>query len=241
VDDLNEGEENTRALLTFSLRLQQGTPMHVPDGFISPKVYLPAYAAAAGLWLYGLRRVMERLDEETIPTLAVLTALAFVLMMVTVPLPGGTSVHAAGVGILAVMFGIWISFMAVSIVLLLQVALFGAGGVTSLPINALAMGLAGAAAAWYLFRWTRRVHEKSALFLAGWISLVLPAFLIAVTLGLQPVIAHTDEGVPLFFPFGLSITLPAVLIPHVLIGIGEGLLTVLVFRLFSRFDSRSKP
>ncbi|TXT27747.1 MAG: cbiM, partial [Rhodocyclaceae bacterium] len=48
--------------------------------------------------------------------------------------------------------------------------------------------------------------------------------------GIQPLVAHTSDGSPLFFPFGLSVTLPAVLIPHVVIGIGEAVLTVLVLR-----------
>jgi cobalt/nickel transport system permease protein len=213
--------------------------MHVPDGFISPKVYLPAYAVAAGFWIYALKRAKDALNEETIPTLAVLSGLSFVLMTVTIPLPGGTSVHATGIGILAVVFGIWISFIAVSIVLFLQAVLFGAGGVTSLPVNALAMGLVGSAAAYYLFNGLRGIHERTALFAAGWISISLSALLVALILGLQPRIAHTEEGIPLFFPFGLSITLPAVLIPHMIIGIGEGLLTVFVFQFTGKFKRGS--
>ncbi len=213
--------------------------MHVPDGFISPKVYLPTYVVAAGFWIYALKRAKDALNEETIPTLAVLSGLSFVLMTITIPLPGGTSVHATGIGILAVVFGVWISFIAVSIVLFLQAVLFGAGGVTSLPVNALAMGLVGSAAAHHLFRGLRGIHERTALFAAGWISINLSAMIVALILGLQPRIAHTEEGIPLFFPFGLSITLPAVLIPHMIIGVGEGLLTVLVFQFTGKFKRGS--
>ena len=58
--------------------------VHIPDGFISPKMYLPLYAVSAGLWAWGLRRLRRTLDEKTIPWLAVLAALSFVLMMVAV-------------------------------------------------------------------------------------------------------------------------------------------------------------
>jgi uncharacterized membrane protein YsdA (DUF1294 family) len=51
--------------------------MHIPDGFIAPQMYVPAYAASAGLWALALRRLKTRLREEAIPRLAVLTALAF--------------------------------------------------------------------------------------------------------------------------------------------------------------------
>jgi cobalt/nickel transport system permease protein len=204
--------------------------MHIPDGFISPKVYVPAWAACAALWAWAFRRIRTRLDEETIPTLAVLTALAFVLTMVTIPLPGGTSVHAAGVAILAVAFGVRIAFLALSTVLLLQAVLFGAGGVTTLPVNALALGLAGGAVAVFLHRLLRRAHEGLALFAAGWASLNASALVVALVLGVQPAIARDPAGVPLFFPFGFAVTIPAVMIPHILLGIGEGMLTVLVFR-----------
>jgi cobalt/nickel transport system permease protein len=208
--------------------------VHIPDGFIAPQVYLPAYALAAGAWAYGARRLRASLDEETIPRLATLTAASFVLMMVAIPLPGGTTVHAAGIGLLAVVFGIWTTFMAVSLVLVLQALVFGDGGVTALPVNALAMGLAGAAAAALAWRGLERLHPASALFAAGWLSVVVPALLVAVVLGVQPLVSHREDGTPLFFPFGLEITLPAVLIPHALLGIGEGLLTVALYRFLTR-------
>jgi cobalt/nickel transport system permease protein len=208
--------------------------MHIPDGFIAPQMYVPAYGIAGGLWAWGLRRLRSTLQEETIPRLAVLTAFSFVAMTVMIPLPGGTSAHATGVAVLSVLFGIWTTFVAVSLVLLLQVLLLGAGGVTTLPLNALAMGLVGASVAWYAYRMLRPVHEGLALVTAGWLSVNLPAFLIALALGLQPVIAHAQDGQPLFFPFGLSITLPAVMVPHAFIGIGEGILTLLVVRFAQR-------
>jgi cobalt/nickel transport system permease protein len=208
--------------------------MHIPDGFIAPQMYLPATGAAAGLWAYGLRRLRTTLGEETIPRLAVLTAFCFVVMMVMVPLPGGTSAHATGIALLAIVFGVWTAFISVSLVLLLQALLFGAGGVTALALNALAMGLVGSAAARYSYGLLRRVHEGLGLVAAGWLSVNAAALLMALALGTQPMIAHAEDGQPLFFPFGLSITLPAVMIPHALIGIGEGVLTLLVFRLLKQ-------
>jgi cobalt/nickel transport system permease protein len=65
---------------------------------------------------------------------------------------------------------------------------------------------------------------------AAWVSVVLPGLLVALALGVQPAIAQREDGTPLFFPFGLAITLPAVLLPHVFIGAGEAVLTVLAWR-----------
>lgn len=215
--------------------------MHIPDGFISPKMYLPLYVVSIGAWAWGLRQLRRSLDEKTIPWLAVLAALSFVLMMVAIPIPGGSSVHASGICLLAVLFGVWAAFLAVSLVLLIQALLFGTGGITSLPLNALAMGLAGGAAAWCSFRSLRRLNETAALAIAAWLSVMVPALLVALALGLQPLIASLPDGTPLFFPFGLSVTLPAVLVPHALLGVGEALLTVLVYRLVRRLKDGGTP
>jgi cobalt/nickel transport system permease protein len=208
--------------------------MHIPDGFLSPQTYLPAYAVCGLLWYGAGRRLKASLDEDTLPQLAILTALSFVLMMVALPMPGGTTAHAAGIALLAVGFGVGTAFLAVSLVLAMQALLFGDGGITALPVNALAMGLAGSLAAAGTWRILGRWHAGIALFLAGWLSVAVAALITAVVLGIQPLIAHDDAGRPLFFPFGLGVTLPAVLLPHLLIGVGEGVLTLLGYRYFSR-------
>jgi cobalt/nickel transport system permease protein len=208
--------------------------VHVPDGFLSPQTYVPAYLAAAAAWAYAARRLRRELDETLLPRLAVLSALSFALMSMMLPLPGGTSVHASGVGILAVLLGPWLTFATVSLVLLLQALVLGAGGVTVLPANALAMGLAGSAAACLGYRLVGRFGERAGLFAAGWLATVVPAALLAALLGIQPTIAQSAEGQPLFFPFGLSVTLPAVLLPHAALGVAEGLLTVLVVSFLRR-------
>lgn len=204
--------------------------MHIPDGFLSPQTYLPAAALAAGVWAWAAKGLRDRLDETTVPRLAMLTALAYGLGLVMVPLPGGTSGHALGVAMLALLFGVRAAFVAYSLVLLLQSLLFGAGGITALPVNALAMGLVGATAAVATRRLLAPFGETAAVGAAAWLSVVLPGALVALVLGLQPLIAAAPDGTPLFFPFGIAVTLPAVLIPHVFIGAGEAVLTVLVWR-----------
>lgn len=208
--------------------------MHIPDGFVSPQTYLPAFALAGVGWLYAARQLRERLDETLLPRLAVLTALAFVINSLMLPLPGGTSVHATGIAVLALSFGVWTGFVAMSLVLLLQALTLGAGGITVLPVSALAMGLAGSAAAWLGYSSLRRLDERAGLFAAGWLSVVVPALLLALVLGLQPLIAKAPDGSPLFFPFGPGVTVPALVVPHLLLGVAEGLLTALVVPFLRR-------
>lgn len=204
--------------------------MHIPDGFLSPQTYLPAAAVAVGAWAWAARGLREQIDETLVPRLAMLTALAYGLGLIMLPLPGGTSGHALGVAMLALLFGVRLAFLAYSGVLLLQALLFGAGGLTALPVNALAMGLAGGATAVATFRLLRGVNETAAVAVAAWLSVLVSGALVALVLGIQPLIAAKPDGSPLFFPFGMAITLPAILVPHAFIGIGEAALTVLVWR-----------
>lgn len=204
--------------------------MHIPDGLISPQTYLPALALAVPLWALAGRKLRARLGDEMLPRLAVFTALAFLMSTLMLPLPGGTSGHAVGVGMLALIFGPWIAFLAYSLVLLLQALVVGAGGITSLPVNALAIGFVGAWVAILLHAGLRRFGEAVAISVAVWLAVMVSALLLALVLGLQPWIAQAPDGTPRFFPFGPAITMPALLIPHALIGAGEAALTLLIVR-----------
>ncbi len=208
--------------------------MHIPDGLIAPQVYLAAYAVAVPAWAYAVRKVARDFDDALIPRLAVLTALAFVLTTVMVPLPGGTSGHLIGVGLLALAFGVWPAFLAYSLVLMLQSLLLGAGGITVLAINALAMGLVGAAVTVGCRRLLQNIHRPASVIVGVWMGVVVAATLVALVLGIQPMMGSDANGQPLFFPFGPSVTLPVVVGPHLIIGIGEGVLTWMVLSMVQR-------
>jgi cobalt/nickel transport system permease protein len=205
--------------------------MHIPDGFIAPTIYIPAYVIDVGLLTYGFKKIKDKLNEETLPLISVLSALSFILMSITFPLIGGTSVHITGVTLLSIVFGYWISFFSTSLILFIQAILFGEGGITSFPINSLAISFVGSLVSFITFKLLNKIlKEEISAFLAGWLSINLSAILIALVLGIQPVIAHDNNGNPLHFPFGLSITLPALIIPHIFAGLIEGLYTVFAYK-----------
>lgn len=207
--------------------------MHIPDGLIAPQAYLAAAALAVPLWVYGVRRLARQFDQRLIPRLAVLTALAFVLSTVMIPLPGGTSAHLIGIGLLVISCGFWAAFVAYSLVLLLQALLFGAGGITALPINALCIGLVGGglvALGHAVLRSETAGRRRAALavLFPVWAGVVVSSAAVAVVLALQPLLGQDANGQPLYFPFGIGVTLPVVVVPHLLIGLLEGVLSVAV-------------
>lgn len=209
--------------------------MHIPDGFISPKVYIPAYGIAGILWVYSIRKLKRFLNEDTVPFLSATTAYAFVLMMIVIPLPGGTTAHALGIGVLAVLFDIYTSYVCISLVLLIQALFFGNGGITTLPINSIAIGFLGSFCVYYIVKLFKN-YERTAMLVGSFIAVMLSAFVIAVILGIQSLIATDANGKPLFFPFGLKVTIPAMMVPHIFVGIAEGILTIIAVGVVKKFD-----
>ncbi len=204
--------------------------MHIPDGMISPKMYIPLHVVNAGLLIVAYKKIKRELNEETLPYIASLSALSFVLMFLQVPLPGGTSVHGVGVAPLAIIFGPWLGYFAIALVLLLQAVLLGVGGITSYSVNALCIGFLGSFVAYYSFKILKPIFkEKVSLLVAGFLAIIVAALFIAISLGLQPLIAHDAQGTPLFFPFGIRTTVPVLLVPHIFVGIGEGILTLFLY------------
>ena len=201
--------------------------MHIPDGYLSPAVVVTTYAVALPLWAFGFKKLKEALNEETLPLIGALSALSFIIMMLNIPIPGGTSGHAVGAALIAILFNPWIAFIAISVVLLIQAVVFGDGGVSTFAANSLAMGFVGAFVGYYVFKMFKRY--KFAPFLAGWSAVVASSFLVAFLLGIEPIF-WSKNGTPLYFPFGLKETIPALVGAHMLFfGVVEALFTGLVY------------
>ncbi len=206
--------------------------MHVPEGFVGPRTWATAYAACLPLWWWAARRCRRLLASAALPRLAAVSAAAFVLMQLQIPLPGGTTVHPTGLGLLALVAGGWEIFLALSLVLLLQALLLGEGGLTTWPVNALALGLAGGWTAVAVRALLRR-RPRLAAAAAGWAGVVAAAAVVAVVLGAQPLLARDAAGAPTAFPLGWRVTLPAVVVPHLLAGVLDAALAAAALPLLA--------
>ena len=159
-------------------------------------------------------------------------------MMFNIPIPGGTSGHALGVALISILFGPWIGFLSISLVLFIQAIIFGDGGLTSFAANAIGMGACGAFSSYFLYNKIK--SYKYAPFFAGWISAIIASVFIAFILGIEPSIAMDTNGKPLYFPFGLDITIPAIVGSHILFfGVIEGIFTQLTFKFLQKIEPES--
>jgi cobalt/nickel transport system permease protein len=217
--------------------------MHIPDGYLSPATCAALYAGSTPFWYTSLRRLKRRLNTRTIPLLSVFAAFSFIVMMFNLPLPGGTSGHAVGMGIAAIVLGPWASILAISIAIAIQAVFFGDGGITTIGANCFNMAIVGSLSAWAIYRAvagrapiesSRRVVGAA---LAGYFAINLSALVAALELGLQPLLYHDSSGAPLYAPYPWHIAIPAMMIGHLTVaGLAEAVVSAGVVAYLQRAE-----
>jgi cobalt/nickel transport system permease protein len=217
--------------------------MHIPDGYLSPATCATLYAAAAPFWYTSLQRMKRMLNTRMTPLLSVFAAFSFIIMMFNLPLPGGTTGHAVGVGIAAIVLGPWGSMLAISITLVIQAIFFGDGGITTIGANCFNMAVAGSLVAFAIYRIVsgrtpidspRRVVAAA---IAGYVSINVAALLAAVEFGIQPLLYRDASGAPLYAPYPLHIAVPAMMIGHLSIaGLAELMISAGVVAYLQRAE-----
>ncbi|HEY2812428.1 MAG TPA: cobalt transporter CbiM [Acidimicrobiales bacterium] len=215
--------------------------MHIPDGYLSPSTCATFGAGMVPAWLAASRRVRKTVKSRYVPLLALGSAYCFLVMMFNVPIPDGTTAHAVGGVLVAVLLGPWAAVIAVSTALLIQALFFGDGGVLAYGANcfnmALVMPLTGYAVYRLLSRRVSLTSSRRALAagIGGYVGLNVAALCTAIELGVQPDLFKDAHGTPLYAPFHVSQTVPAMLGAHLLVaGVVEAALTVGVVAYLQR-------
>jgi cobalt/nickel transport system permease protein len=215
--------------------------MHIPDGYLSPQtnaVLGIASALAAAGAAYNTSRTLK---AKYIPLLSIGAAFSFTIMMFNVPIPDGTTAHAAGGTLLAILLGPWAAMVGVSIALVLQAFFFGDGGILALGANVFNLAVILPFVSYGIYRLIAGKSEVQskrqwiAAAIAGYIGLSTAALFTGIEFGLQPLFFHTVNGTPLYSPYGLNIAVPAMLFSHLTVaGPVEGLVSALVVRYLQR-------
>ena len=219
--------------------------MHIPDGYLSPQTYVPLFGGTLVCWSVALKKMKEQLATRQIPYLAMAAAFSFLIMMFNVPIPGGTTGHAVGAGIIAMLLGPWTAVIAVSVVLIIQAVVFGDGGITAIGANCFNMAVVMPFVSYWTFKLVRARSTNprrlgAAAFFSGYVGLSAASLLTALEFGIQPLIARGPDGLPLYAPYPLSVALPAMALGHLLLfSLVEGVVSVLLFRYFLKHDPGS--
>ena len=215
--------------------------MHIPDGYLGPATCGVFYAVMLPLWVAASRIVKKKLTARQVPLLAVGAAFSFVIMMFNVPIPGGSTGHAIGGVLVAILLGPWAAMIAITVALVIQAFLFGDGGITAIGANCFNMAVVLPFVGYYIYRLisgTSAINSSRrvvAAFIAGYIGINVAALLAGVEFGLQPHLCHTAQGQALYCPYGLKIAVPAMLGEHLLIfGWVEAIVTALVVKYLQK-------
>ncbi|MFZ5651030.1 MAG: energy-coupling factor ABC transporter permease [Bacillota bacterium] len=200
--------------------------MHIPDGFLDAKTWISTAALSAGAIGYSIKKSREELDERQVPKLGIMAAFIFAAQMVNFPVAGGTSGHLLGAALATILLGPWNACLIISAVLVVQCLGFQDGGITALGGNIFNMALFGVIAAYLVYNIFSRVLKNPAgrsisIFLAAWASVFVASTLAAIELAVSGTV-----------PF--SVVFPAMAVWHALIGIGEGIITVVVVNFLEK-------
>jgi cobalt/nickel transport system permease protein len=193
--------------------------MHIPDGFVSPAVAAATgLASIVGIGL-SLGKSRDAFGIRRAPVLGLTTAFIFAAQMINFPVMGGTSGHLLGGTLAAVILGSpWAATICIATVLIIQAVLFADGGITALGANIFNMAVVGVWVGWTLTLTLQRLLGGSrgrlplATGIAAAVGVVVAAMLCAVELALSGTA-------------NIAVVLPAMTGVHILIGIGEGLIT----------------
>lgn len=194
--------------------------MHLPDGFLDPKTWATMDVISAGAVGYAVKKATERLSERQVPLMGVMAAFIFAAQMLNFPVIGGTSGHLLGGVLAAVLLGPWPAVLVMSAVFIVQALFFQDGGLLALGANIFNMGILGALLGYYVYFGIRKLFggNKGILigtFIASWLAVVLAASATALELA----VSGTSP---------LRVVLPAMAGVHIVIGLGEAIITTAV-------------
>ncbi len=200
---------------------------HVPDGFLSAPVMAGAAAASVAALACAVRRTRRHLEEREAPVLGAATAFVFAAQMLNFPLGAGTSAHLLGGVLVGVILGPWAGMLVMFAVLLVQALLFQDGGIGALGANTLNMAVLGVGGGVLVYRWLLALLGVGARRRVG--AAAVAAFgstlLVGVAVAVELAFSGTVPIVPALVAVGGG---------HVLMGVGEGVITGAILRMVLR-------
>jgi len=207
--------------------------MHIPDGYLGPVTCGATYAVMLPIWALASKITKKTLQAKQVPLLAIAAAFSFVVMMFNIPIPGGTTGHAVGAVLAAILLGPWAACIAVTVALVVQALLFGDGGITALGANCFNMAFVEVFVGYYVYKIFGR--NVVAAFIAGYVAINAAALSTAIMFGIQPLLHKTASGHSLYCPYGLNVAVPAMMIEHLLVfGWVEAIITALVIKYLQK-------
>ncbi len=217
--------------------------MHIPDGYLGPITWIALWLVMIPIWIFAARKLKKDLKTKNVPLLAMGAAFSFVIMMFNFPVLGGTTGHAVGGTLIAIVLGPWAALVAVSVALVIQALFFGDGGITAIATNCFNMGVVLPFVGYYIYRLVSAKADVSSsrhwigAGIGGYVGINVAAVLAGFELGVQTILYPPVDGKFQYFMYPLSVSVPAMAFGHLLIfGFVEAIVTLLVVRYLQQTD-----
>ncbi len=215
--------------------------MHIGEGLLDLSILIPLWIIVLGYGAISLFKIRKSVKTDQVAIISVITAMVFAFQMLNFPILTGTSGHLIGFVLMAIFFSPTTAFIMISVILVIQAFVFADGGIIALGANMFNMGIATLLG--YFIYWIIRKKFSTneaegsntkplliATFFGGYFSVIFASIICGIEIGIS------DN-----FPFGIGVTIPTMLIYHSLIGIGEGLITMMVVSFFQKYAPEYIP
>ncbi|MBU4294013.1 MAG: energy-coupling factor ABC transporter permease [Actinobacteria bacterium] len=200
--------------------------MHIPDGFVDLKTAITTGVISAGGVAASIYKIKKIFKARVIVLMGMMAALIFALQMINFTIPGGTSGHLLGGALVVITLGPYAGVLVLTVVLIVQALVFMDGGVIAIGANVFNMAICGALSAFLIYMLLKRISKSKAMFyvaiaVASWFSVVFASFFAALELGVSGT-------------YAMGVTLKAMILVHMVIGVGEALITTAIIAFIDR-------
>jgi cobalt/nickel transport system permease protein len=200
--------------------------MHIPDGFIDLKT-----AAATGFFsisgfIFAIVKVKQYFRARVVVLMGIFAALVFAAQMINFTILGGTSGHLLGAALTTIILGPYAGSIIITVVLIVQAFAFGDGGISALGANTFNMAIVGVISAYLIYKLITKFSKSRAVFYTGvavssWFSVVIASVFCSFELAISGT-------------YSLGITLGSMLPIHMVIGVGEAIITAIVIAFIDK-------
>ncbi|MBU4450465.1 MAG: energy-coupling factor ABC transporter permease [Actinobacteria bacterium] len=200
--------------------------MHIPDGFVDLKTAITTGVISAGGVAASIYKIKKIFKAKVIVLMGMMAALIFALQMINFTIPGGTSGHLLGGALVVITLGPYAGVLVLTVVLIVQALVFMDGGVIAIGANVFNMAICGALSAFLIYMLLKRISKSKVMFyvaiaVASWFSVVFASFFAALELGVSGT-------------YAMGVTLKAMVLVHMVIGVGEALITTAIIAFIDR-------
>ncbi|MBU0527320.1 MAG: energy-coupling factor ABC transporter permease [Candidatus Micrarchaeota archaeon] len=194
--------------------------MHTPDGFLTSWICILLMILSVIPIVLSLRNLQKKFTKSKVIAIAAISTIIFLAQMINFPILNGTSGHLIGASVALFILGVDGAVIAMTSVLLVQALVFGDGGMIALGANIFNMAIIGVYSADWIRQKIKTISKNAQIVVSSFTSVVCASILASIELALSGTV-------------GIGLVLPAMVITHSVIGIGEGLLAIFLVGLFA--------